>query len=805
MASLNALTPKIGEAADGTFSAAADWNNPMNITALDAAAYAVPQFNWGSTETLKLLRCSLLVDGVIKESTNKATGQTVGSTSTATMGGAADLWGESSLTATQINADNFGVVFAYGETLSGVTTTRTRYLVARNFDFGLPDTANIVVNGIEAAVTHERAPIGGGLTNIWVDGVSIKVYYTYTVKVQAHGIGGGFVYVETEGSSVIQKHFRHRVEKDGAFVGEWLDDAIDPSFKEDLNNPTSDMMITLARNELTRFPVVEEELLEDDDEALLEDDDTLLLDLAAATGMGEGTDMDLNYDYRLTAYYGRYEEELLENGEVLMTEDDEVMLLEDGFPGGRDLFTGYLSYHENDWGDSEDMKVHILSHSHELNNIKLETDDTAYIDNYAAGGGDYIGVGSVEAGKGDPYLIEELWQGFNMAAQKKISRFSFKGFLQREQTVSIAIYTGNVAGAGSLMATGSLTVTKKMTNPYVEQEISLALASTVTLPSGDYMMKITSDGWARTNNYDNYPIFFLENNTTYAGGNLTKRAYNGAGTSLVYTSQSPYDIRFKAWEPGGSTSVPMLSLDPTTMFRKVLDFAASRGARVRYDPANMPPTGTVVSYTFNNMTVRKALDKILELMPADWFYRYDFGTNEMIIGPRPTEVDYVATLGADIVKLKLRRSIEDLINDVFYTGGGDPALFVRVTDATSIAQWRRGLADISDNRVSVEATARLLAQVAIDAKKNPLWSGSITLGGDTTISIEDIRPGMLIGFSGLGAHHDVVKVQLMSRTYNVDTIDGSLNTLPPKVLKRIEDIKRNLDAIEQGTAATSPS
>lgn len=805
MSSLSAITPKIGEAADGTYSAAADWNNPMNITALDAAAYAVPAFNWGSTETLKLLRASLLVDGVIKESTNKATGQTVASTSTATMGGSSDLWGESALTAEQVNADNFGVALAYGETLSGVTTTRTRYLVARKFNFGLPSSANIVVTGVEVAVTHERAPIGGGLTNIWVDGVTIKIYYTYTIKVPAEGKGSGFVYVSGVGSTVMDKRFRHRVEKDGTFVGEWMDDSIVPNFKEELNNPTSDMTLALARNEITRFPVVEEALLEDDDQALLEDSDTELLDLAAATGIGEGTDMDLNYDYRLTAYYGRYEEELLENDEVLMTEDDEVMLLEDGFPNGRDLFTGYLSYHESDWGDTEDLKVHILSHSHELNNIKLETDDTAYIDNSALGDGSYVGVGSIE-GKGDPYLIQELWQGFTMGVQKKISRFSFYGFLQRTQNITVDIYTGNTAGAGTLVGSGTLVVTAKMTTlPYTAQEIIVGLDTTLTLPAGNYIAKVTSDGWARTNDYGNYPVFFLENNSVYAGGNLTTRAWNGAGTSLVYTSQSPYDLRMKVWEAGGSTSVPMLSLDPTTMFRKVLDFAISRGSRVRYDPANMPPTGTVVSYTFNNMTVRKALDKILELMPADWFYRYDFGTNEMEIGPRPTEVDYTATLGKDIVKLKLRRSIEDLLNDVFYTGGGDPALFVRVTDATSISQWRRGLADLSDNRVTVTATAQLLAQVAIDAKKNPIWSGSITLGNDTDLFLEDIRPGMLIGFSGLGALHDQVTVQLMSRSYNVDTIDGALNTLPPKVLKRIEDIKRNLDAIEQGTAATSPS
>ena len=786
---------------DGSTTGAASWLDPENITAIGDFSRARADFYWGSIESLKLLLASLIIDGAVDEAHNLATGQTVGADATLTLGGATNKWGRSSITAAQLRSETFGVAVAYGDTYNGVTTIRTKYLTASNFGFDLPDSA--VIDGVEVGIQHVRESTGGGTTQVQVDGIKVKIYYTYTPKITAQGKGGGFVLPQGMETMEIPKRFRHRVEKNGQFMGEWLDDVNDPSFKEDLNNPTADMMITLGRNELTRFPVVEELLDEDDEVLTAEDDDPLLLDLAAATGMGEGTDMDLNYDYRLTAYYGRYEEELLENGEALLTEDDEIMLLETGAPGGRDIFTGYLSYHESDWGDTDDLKVHILSHSHELNHIKLETDDTTYVNNFTVGQS-YLGVGSIE-GKGDPGLTTELWQGFNMAAQKKISRISFAAYIQREQTITVQIRSGNVAGSGTVLATGSLTITPNMVDDFEEQEISIPLGAAATLAAGNYIMRITSDGWARTNNFNNYPVFFLTNNGVYSGGNLTKRAMNSAGTSSALTSLSPSDLRFKVWEPGGSTSVPMLSMDPTTMFRKVLDFAASRGARVRYRPEDMPPTGTVVSYTFNNMTVRKALDKILELMPADWYYRYNFGDNTMMIGPRPTEVDYTATLGKDIVKLKLRRSLEDLVNDVFYTGGGDPALFVRVTDPTSIEQWRRGLADLSDNRVEVESTARLLAQVAIDAKKNPLWSGSLTLGNDTDLYLEDIRPGMLIGFSGLGAHHDGVKVQLMSRSYNVDTIDGALNTLPPKVLKRIEDIKRNLDAIEQAKATSSPS
>ena len=123
---------------------------------------------------------------------------------------------------------------------------------------------------------------------------------------------------------------------------------------------------------------------------------------------------------------------------------------------------------------------------------------------------------------------------------------------------------------------------------------------------------------------------------------------------------------------------------------------------------------------------------------------------------------------------------------------------------SSIQQWRRGLAKISDNRVIIDATARLLAGVAIERSNGPQYSGSLTIG-NADFPIEEVKVGELIGFGGYGSFVDKLGLQLMSRTYNTDTISGNLETLPAKVAKRIEDIKRNLDMQEQENNPVSPS
>lgn len=792
MATLTYTLPTIAYNGDGVNDGTVQWNDPINVTVGSQPARS-SVFITGADKLL-VRRVHLVKAGVILESVNKAADEQITTLAYQVYGGTADLW-STTLTPADLNDKDFGIAITYGDEVSAVKTTRNRYLVVGGFNFAFPDDA--VINGIQARLYHAGEAAGGGTIEARLYTVQIQVTYTWAPTVKAKGYSGGGVYVMGQVNPPdVKKELRHRVydHSTGALVGEWNDVATEIAWTEQINNPLANATLTMARSDTTKLPIVDTLVDEDGTTDLVyEDDDGILLDLAAGIGLGEGSDLDVNLDYKLTAYWGLFEEELLENDEPLLLENDEVMLLESPGPAGMDLFTGYLSNWEADWGETDDVKVNILSQSTELNNIPLMTADIAAEVSSTNTG--EIGL----AGAGPTDYVQHA-QTFTLAGTKKISRITLKGRrwgglnLTQFPRLSVDLFNGTPLALGALIDSTFVDVSST-----TDATINIVFNTPLTLPAGTYCFLLSSDEM-KTGGNVTYPIT-LQTGTSYANGAAYYR------TTGSWTVNTGVDLIFTLWEAGGNTTVPMLSMDPTNIFRAIIDYARSQGAVVRYELEDMPATYTTVSYTFKGNTIKEALDKALELLPTDWAYRYDFGTNRLSIFPRPTVVTHTATLGNNIVKMKLKRSIEKIINDIFFSGGQVTTgvnLFIRVSNPASISQWRRGLAKLSDNRVVIDATARLLAQVALDRGDGPQYSGSLTLG-NTDFPIEEVRVGELIGNSGFGNFVDKLSLQLVSRTYNTDTISGNLETLPAKVAKRIEDIKRNLDLQEQENNPVSPS
>lgn len=795
MATLTYTLPTRAYNFDGVSDGSLFWNDPLNATGATANPARSSVFIAGMDSAI-VRRVHLVKAGVVLESVNKAADEVIGALAFQSYGGTADLW-STTITPADINDRDFGIAVAYGTNISGVKTTQTQYLVLGGYNFDFPSDA--VINGIQARLYHAVEAAGGGTGEARLYYVQIQVTYTWAPTVKAKGKSGGGVYIVGQVNPPdLKKDLRHRVydHSTGALVNEWNDVATEISWTEQINNPLANASLTMARSDDTKLPIVD--TLVDEDgvtDLVYEDDDAILLDLAAGVGLGEGSDLDLNLDYKLTAYYGTFEEELLENNEPLLLENDEVMLLESPGPSGIPMFDGYISSWEADWGESDDVKVNILSQSTELNNIPLMTADIASVVSDTASGS----IGLSGAGPSD---YNQHGQTFTLGSTKKISRLTLKGrrwggLNNTEYPIlTVQLYNGTPTSLGSLIDTTSVDVSS-----ITDATINAVFNTPLTLVAGTYCFILSSDQ-SKTGGNVIYPIT-LQTGATYASG----AEYYRVGKFGAWTVNTGVDLIFTLWESGGNTTVPMNSMDPTNMFRNIIDYAQTQGAKISYELEDMPPTYTTVSYTFKGNTIKEALDKALELLPADWGYRYDFGTNRLSIFPRPTVPAHTATLGNNIVKMKLKRSIEKIINDVFFSGGQvspDVNLFIRVTDPGSISQWRRGLAKLSDNRVIIDATARLLSQVAIDRGNGPQYSGSLTLG-NTDFPVEEVKVGELIGNSGFGNFVDDLALQLMSRTYNVDTISGNLETIPAKVAKRIEDIKRNLDQQEQENNPVSPS
>jgi len=795
MATLTYTLPTRSYNQDGVSDGPLLWDNVAAVQDAAGGYAAAPIYTYGG-EIGIVRRVSMVKAGVINEAVNKAADESILGLAYQTYGGTADLW-STTLTPADVNDRDFGFAIAYGKNVSGVKTTESAYLVVGGFNFNLPSDA--VINGVQVRLYHASESAGGGSIQPRLYDVTVQITYTWAPTVKANGKAGGGVFVVGQlNPPDPTKDIRHRVydHSTGLLVGEWNDVATEMTWTEQLNNPLANASLTMARTDTSEFPIVDTSVDEDGTtELVYENDESILLDLAASIGLGEGSDLDLNLDYKMSVYYGQYEEELAEDGEPLLYEDDQVVLLESQGPSGRDMFDGYISSWEADWGESDDVKVNILSTSNELNHIPLMTPDTPLVVSDTPTG--EIGL----AGAG-PYDYVEHAQTFTLASQKKVSRVTLVGRrwgglnTTSFPRLGVSLYNGTPTALGSLIDSTFVDVTST-----TDATINAVFSVPLTLPAGTYCL-IFDSSENKTGGNVTYPIT-LETGGGYAGG----AEYYRAGKFGAWTVNTGVDLIFTLWEQGGNTTVPMNSMDPTNIFRNIIDYAQTQGAKIRYELEDMPPTYTTVSYTFKGNTIKEALDKALQLLPTDWAYRYDFGTNRLSIFPRPTTSSHTATLGNNIVKFKLKRSIEKIINDVFFSGGQvtpDVNLFIRVTDPGSISQWRRGLAKLSDNRVVIDATARLLASVAIDRGNGPLYSGTITLG-NTDFPIEDVNVGELIAYSGFGNFVDQISLQLMSRTYNTETISGNLETLPAKVTKRIEDIKRNLDQQEQENNPVSPS
>lgn len=140
-----------GTASDDSSVGTATWTNPTNAQGAPDGSYATNSPGLTTEDIIKLV-----IGGTVTGN-NKSTSATIPSTlQFVSYGGSADLWGTTP-TVAQVNASDFGVVFA--ATGGGI---HSHYLKALNFGFSIP--AGATINGILAEVDQW-----------WDSGVALKV------------------------------------------------------------------------------------------------------------------------------------------------------------------------------------------------------------------------------------------------------------------------------------------------------------------------------------------------------------------------------------------------------------------------------------------------------------------------------------------------------------------------------------------------------------------------------------------------------------------------------------------------------
>lgn len=236
--------------------------------------------------------------------------------------------------------------------------------------------------------------------------------------------------------------------------------------------------------------------------------------------------------------------------------------------------------------------------------------------------------------------------------------------------------------------------------------------------------------------------------------------------------------------------------EPSAILKDTLDKFNAAGGVPSYDQGSttIDDTGSTVSYTFNVNTELEVIKKVVELSPTDWFWYYDMALNNVHLHAKPSTKSHTFILGKHILELHLEQYIEELTNTVYVSGGEiSPGvnLFKKYEDATSITDWRRGVARINDSRLKVESSAQIIAESMMDRASTPRYRSTIKIS-DKVYNIESITLGQVIGFGNFGNFVDALTMQVVRIDYTPDYVQLQLDTLLPSVPKRLEDVKRNL-------------
>lgn len=299
-------------------------------------------------------------------------------------------------------------------------------------------------------------------------------------------------------------------------------------------------------------------------------------------------------------------------------------------------------------------------------------------------------------------------------------------------------------------------------------------------------------------------------------------------TCLGFITQTE---RFMAEDASGNTTLTYNSYDPTDILKDVLDKFTAAGGTPDYDGSSTADTSTTVSYEFNTYTVKEVLDKVIELAPNGWYYFVD-AENIVTFKGKSATADHTFVLGKDVDTLIPEKSVENMVNRIYFTGGdvsGTP-LFKKYERASSIANYGLYAKKIVDGSVTNAGTADIIAGAVLDRSDAPevrtilvIRDSNAGLGG---YDIESIKPGdtcKIVGFKTQDTSqwdlavwdtdkwdYDITEVsstvqQIMKVSYEPHQVTLEISSRLPNISKRVEDIKRNLDRIYTDQNPSAPT
>lgn len=266
----------------------------------------------------------------------------------------------------------------------------------------------------------------------------------------------------------------------------------------------------------------------------------------------------------------------------------------------------------------------------------------------------------------------------------------------------------------------------------------------------------------------------------------------------------------------GNTLVNFYSVDPGSILQSIVGLYNTTVSGAITFATNFDYAGTQVSYSFDLVTYKQALDKLLELSPQRWYYVID-PDDTIQFHQRRWSADHTLVIGKDILSIAPFKNIEGITNVVWFVGNNIKSVY---RNSSSIILYGEKTVVLNDARVSLQASADILATTYLNNHANPEVRTTLTVidnNGDNSqhgYDIESLKVGQMVSIIHPNMSFERTKwneakwneakwngpiesvlstpMQIMRISYGGDQCTLELSTRFPEISKRLEDINRNL-------------
>lgn len=472
--------------------------------------------------------------------------------------------------------------------------------------------------------------------------------------------------------------------------------------------------------------------------------------------------------------------------------DIEIVEISSDHPNGVTVFTGYISKWRASAGAVDITSITCISYGKDLTDYIYGTNSyTEQITQTDFSNNAYIGE----------FIASGFWMGqvftvvsgFNLAKiLLKMSTGDGDGHTAASVGVTVNVYSG-LPTSKTLLTSLSYSVTTAY--PAIE-DVNLVLPAIVALAAGTYFFEVI---------VDNYSTIWISpvSGDPYVGGNALL-----INSSYSYFPTAGQDLYFKIYSATAVVSdATYTAVDPGNMVKQAIDGYKAQGGIANYASGTVDLAGYTLNYSFKLATILEIINKAKDLAPYDWYWYIDPGTQILYFKETLTTATHKIIIGRHVENFNLEASVEEIINVVYFSGGPTAGvnLLKQYTNNPSLLLNRRGMARITDNRVTDATTASTLGQAEINENNAEIFRTDPLVINANTFDISLFKPGDTLAFEGFGSFVDSLIFQITAIDRHADYVGLSLGKLPLRSDAYVDEIRRDLDNQQTLANPNAPS